>query len=70
LNCSKKCVISHSKVCDGLGLFALENIDKSSLVIQYIGEEMTDDYHFLRDKWNTEVFYAFTLEHIMNKSKT
>ena len=43
MNCSKKCVISHSKVCDGLGLFALENIDKSSLVIQYIGEEMTDD---------------------------
>ena len=33
LNCSKKCVISHSKVCDGLGLFALENIEKSSLVI-------------------------------------
>lgn len=63
-NHKKRLGLSISKVCPGLGLFALQKIEKESFLGIYIGEWITDTEQRFRDTL-TEVTgssYCFTLE--------
>ena len=63
LKLSVKTVLGKSSICDGLGLFSLEDIEKDEFICEYTGEIISKDESDRRSVIKDEIGlnYIFTI---------
>jgi SET domain-containing protein len=59
--CEKRHFIGKSVLCGGLGLFAGETVHRGEMVLEYKGQIMLSEEHWLHAEWVPDVFYSFRL---------
>ncbi len=67
LNLSLKTVLGKSHLCDGLGLFTLEDIEKDEFICEYTGEIITRDESdrrsIIKDPVGLNYLFTVTKQH-------